>query len=193
MFENLPDNQRKILLFGAPVVAVFALVSTLGKRNQPAATSTATGSGTMPASFAPSTDAIGVGQLSDFESMITGAIAQLGAKVSTLPTTQQIQASLPAPIVNVAPAPAPAPAPPPTKTLTQLNSANFSVIAPQGSDMAVIGSAGGGQYNAGNLASGAPLYALIDGRWIQNFGDPKGLAAGTSLATLGTLKDYVVF
>lgn len=89
----LSPQQRQLLMFGAPVVAVFALVSVLGKRGgaEPAAASSGPPVGyTLP--VAPSTDAIGVGQLSQWEDLIGQAITELGTNLSSqigaIPTPQ---------------------------------------------------------------------------------------------------------
>lgn len=92
----LSPQQRQLLMFGAPVVAVFALISVLSKRNAPAeANATASGPPvgyTLP--VAPSTDAIGVGQLSQWEDLIGARIEELGAALN-----EQV-AAIPAPTDN---------------------------------------------------------------------------------------------
>lgn len=118
--KRLSPAQRQMLTLAVPVVAVFALISTLARRGQPAAAepSPAPVTGSTAAFTMPSTDAIGVGQLSEFESLLTGRVNALGIQVEE--TGLLITSALtppPAPPVPAAPPPpAPAetyPAPPP--------------------------------------------------------------------------------
>ncbi len=176
MFENLSDGQKKALQVGAPVVAVFALISVLQKRNQPVPTTT-TVTGALPANLAPTTDVIGVGQLADFESSIGSAIAQLAQQVGELPTT------IPAPIVQSAPSPI-------AKTLPNINNEWFPVIAPRGEDFSVLGTITGSGYKGYNVGGGVPVYAFQDGQWKQNY-DIAKLAVGTPLGTPDTFDAYI--
>lgn len=115
VLDQLTPEQRQIGMVGAVVVAVFALISRLRSKTPTAPASTsdqstapaaATTTGTPTGSFSMgSTDAIGVGQLSDFESLLTGQLSDVSARVDQL--TQTVQAaSVPAP-----PPPPPPPAP----------------------------------------------------------------------------------
>lgn len=119
LLDRFSPEQQQLLKLGVPAVAAFALITTLRKPS-----ATPTGSGTdataanasnsgAPASFGsagvvmPSTDAIGTGQLADFESSVTGLLNQLAVGIDT---NSNLIASIPAPIPTP-PAPAPAPAP----------------------------------------------------------------------------------
>jgi hypothetical protein len=111
LLDGLQPQQRQILMVGAPVVAVFAL-GALRKQAAPATDAAATdtaSTGTATSGWTmPSTDAIGTGQLADFESTITG---QLGYLSTTTATLSDLVANPPAP-------PAPLPAPPATRPET---------------------------------------------------------------------------
>jgi hypothetical protein len=111
LLDRLDPTQRQILMVGAPVVAVFAL-GALHKKPAPAApsdTSSASGAGAGTTGWTmPSTDAIGTGQLADFESSITGRLNDLSATSSTL---ANLVANPPLP-----PAPPQAPPPPPPES-----------------------------------------------------------------------------
>lgn len=123
VLDSLTPQQQTALKFGVPAVAAFALISTWQKKNQPADGDAAAGtpSGVLTGGFAmPSTDAIGTGQLADFESTITQRINDLGVGFEevrlSIPTSyaptpapaSEDRATFPAP-----PAPAPAACPPP--------------------------------------------------------------------------------
>lgn len=104
----LSPQQRQLILYGAPVVAVFALINVLGKRSQPAEPAPAGPPQGYTLPIAPSTDAIGVGQLSEWENLIGQSITELGAALS-----EQIAA------IPQAPAPTTPTTPPaPTQTCT---------------------------------------------------------------------------
>lgn len=116
LLESLSPQQRQILMYGAPVVGVFALMSALGKNQEadtPAAVTGTTGY-TMP-----STDAIGTGQLSDFESLVTARLQTLGATVeqnrllSLIPPANPAPPAPPSAPADDGPAWTPSPAPPP--------------------------------------------------------------------------------
>lgn len=114
---GLSDSQFTMVKFGVPVVAVFALSSAYGKKREAeaAAAKPPVAGGLIPASPLPSTDAIGVGQLAEFESGVTSALTQLTETVGYLVDNQQ-KAPAPAPAPATAPtyvAPPPPPPPPP--------------------------------------------------------------------------------
>lgn len=183
MFDNLSEGQRKALAVGAPVVAVFALVSAIQKRNQPVPTETKV-TGALPANLAPTTDAIGVGQLSEFQSLVTNQISQLAGQVAKLPTEFPEFPDIPAPVIQQAPSPA-------AVALPNVRSDWYPVVAPQGEDMAILGSITGQGYQGFNVKGGAPVYAFVDGQWRQNFGEASKLPVGTPLATLDTFDPYI--
>lgn len=113
MFESLTPEQRQLLMYGAPVAGVFALVSVFRKPAVAPAVPTATGA---PDYTTPSTDAIGTGQLSDFESLITARLQQLGSQITQGQTypPPTLPPALP-PVPNPSPVPhdnAPNPVPP---------------------------------------------------------------------------------
>lgn len=92
LLDSLAPQQRKILLYGAPVVAAAALYATSrknaasedtegGERSPSSSTPT---TGFMPATTIPSDNAIGVGQLAEFESALAGALTELGTRVDSL-------------------------------------------------------------------------------------------------------------
>jgi hypothetical protein len=88
--DRFTPGQRQALVYGAPLAAGAALVSIVkGRAAKPPATAPST----------PSTDAIGVGQLSEFESMVSDQLAALA---------QQVADQKP----NPHPAPRPSPPPP---------------------------------------------------------------------------------
>lgn len=108
---GLSDGQFTMLKFGAPAAAVFGIAGAMRKKRQAEAEAAkpAPAGGLIPASPLPSTDAIGVGQLAEFESGVTAALGQLSETVGYLAEVQQQ-----APLVTVAPATAPTyVAPPP--------------------------------------------------------------------------------
>lgn len=76
LLDNLSDQQKKLLMFGVPLVGGAVIISKL--RQPPAAPATTPPSGvTMP-----STDAIGAGQLADFETSIAAALAALQKQIA---------------------------------------------------------------------------------------------------------------
>jgi hypothetical protein len=78
VLDQFSPGQRQAVMYGAPVVAGVVLMSKLrGKAKVPAPTAAPVSGYT-----APSTDAIGVGQLSEFESAITDQINQLAQVVN---------------------------------------------------------------------------------------------------------------
>jgi hypothetical protein len=89
--DNLSDGQRKALLIGVPAVALVAVGVRFGKGSTPppAAPADDQPSSTPPTGYLPpaSTDAIGVGQLADFESHITQLISNLGQQQTPTTTT----------------------------------------------------------------------------------------------------------
>lgn len=171
MLDNMPPGQKQLLIFGGPVVAAFALISVVQKKNQPIVETPATGA--TIATQAPDMDAIGVSQLSEFESLVTSSINQLATQVAGIPN------QIPAPIVNL-----------PGKTVANVKSEWYSQIAPQGTDMVVLGQITPSGYKGVNVGGGAPVYANVNGTWQQNF-DISKLAVGTALGTLSTFKDNV--
>lgn len=173
MLDQLTPQQRKLAAIGVPVVAVFALISVIQKRNQPAAAPPTTGF--MPGGHAPSTDVIGVGQLAEFESLLSGQISQLARQIGDMKANP-----------NPAP-PAPAPA---AKKLPTIDSRWFPTLAPQGEDFNVLGTVTGEGFKGYNVGGGVPVYAFEDGRWFQGF-DMKKLKAGTILGVPDTFQQYI--
>lgn len=104
-FDRFSPAQRQALMIGVPAVAGFVIVTRL---RRPAATG-ATGPVAMP-----STDAIGVGQLQDFEKSIADQMAAL---------VDQIAKATAGPPPTPPPAPAPAPAPDANQANMNSNSA----------------------------------------------------------------------
>lgn len=200
MFENLSGNQKKLITVGAPVVAAFALISVLQRDKQAVPVQT-TVTGALPANLAPTTDAIGVGQLAEFESMLTGQIVQLANAVNSQGTELETQreaiktqgTSVSSQItdlgkqIDVWASQAPAKA---AVALPNVNSNWYPQIAPQGEDMSVIGSYSGQTYQGFNVKGGVPVYALIDGKWRQGF-EMNKLAPGTAIAVPDTFAEYI--
>lgn len=93
--DRFSPGQRQALMIGAPAVAGFVVVTRLlgGRKTPPAAG----GPGT------PSTNAIGVGQLTDFESHVTDQVNVLATLFAQMSAKQ-----------TAPPAPKPPPPPPPT-------------------------------------------------------------------------------
>jgi hypothetical protein len=120
LLDNLQPGQRQILMVGAPIVAVFAFNALRKPAAAPAASTDGTTSGgsastgTLTTGWTmPSTDAIGTGQLADFESSLTGGLNDLSTQVATV-TDLVANPPLPPPPLPAPPAPAPetgAPAP----------------------------------------------------------------------------------
>lgn len=109
MLDSMTPQQRQLLLIGAPLVGVAALFSLARRPKQTEAV------GMLPP--APSTDAIGVGQLAAYESSMTQALLQMQETIeswdrpqTTTPTTPPAQAPAPSVTYYIAP-PAPTPAP----------------------------------------------------------------------------------
>jgi hypothetical protein len=73
--DRFPPATRQVLMVGVPAVAAFVVVAKLRK---PAAAGTS-------AIATPSTDAIGVGQLSDFETSIADQVNQLAMLIAQQP------------------------------------------------------------------------------------------------------------
>jgi len=141
VFDQLTPQQKQIGGVGAVVVAVFALISRFkAKAAAPASTSeqssttdTTTGasSGLPTGSFAVgSTDAIGVGQLSDFESLLTGLVSNVSAQVDQLGQT-----------IKSAPPPAAVTPPPPAATETGPAPRPVTTTIAQKAAAAVVGAA----------------------------------------------------
>lgn len=175
ILDNLNDSQRQILFIGAPAVAVLALVSAISKRG---GGSSSSGAQLVPA-VAASTDVVGVGQLAEFESMVTSAINQQSYDISEL--TNAIDA-MPDPYV-----------PDPVQPLPNVLASAFPITGVPDTAFEVIGSitGSGGLYSGLNVKGGAPVYAYQNGEWKQNF-DADKLAVGTALGTPSVFRDYIV-
>ena len=178
MLDQFSPQQRQAIMLGAPVVAVFALVSVL--KGKTAAPTPTTGQ-TLPAAM-PSTDAIGTSQLSEFESLLTGSIQQLGSQVGNIQDQLANQ-----------PAPAATSTAPWTPQFQNIDSGAYPVLAQPGTSMDILGTitGRGGQFTGGNVAGGAPVYAYINGTWQQDY-NSKTLPIGTPLATPTTFQGNIV-
>lgn len=126
--DQFTPAQQKAVMIGAPVVGVFALISHFRKPAAAPAAPTGTvgdpaalvgGTGSI-GSVMPSTDAIGTGQLADFESSLTGLLNGLSVQVqdqtnllTTPPPAPPPPPTTPAPAPTPAAETAPAPTPPP--------------------------------------------------------------------------------
>lgn len=82
VLDNLSPTQKKLLAFGVPAVALVAVGLKLGRGNSSSDAAPTTGATAqrpilLPASSGASTDVIGVGQLADFESVVTAALGGL--------------------------------------------------------------------------------------------------------------------
>jgi hypothetical protein len=116
MFEQLSPGQRQALMYGAPAAAALGVIALVRKKKTPAGGSTTTADA---APTSASTDAIGVGQLTEFESMLTDQLATLAQQVNTIGSTPVAVPSLPVP---TAPAP-------PVAVDTNQASANLGYVA----------------------------------------------------------------
>jgi len=119
LLEQLDPGQQKALMLGVPAVAAFALIATFRK---PKVTPPTAAAGAAPAGISgfvmPSTDAIGTGQLADFETSLTGKINDLSASIDT----QSILIANP-PLLPIVLPPPPAPAPESTPAPPQIPAA----------------------------------------------------------------------
>lgn len=106
--ENLPPAQRMAVLIGVPVIAVAALVSMLRRPQTaegppPSASTTATTAGqTLP--VAVRDDAIGVGELSEFGSILTRELQNVRRTIEEQENGRTVTAAATATPVTVAPA-----------------------------------------------------------------------------------------
>lgn len=122
LLEQLPGGQQKAVMIGVPVVAVFALIATIRKPKVTPAAADAKPAG-ISGFVMPSTDAIGTGQLAEFESLLTARINNLSVQTDDLATgvgsLSVLVANPPALPIPLPPPPAPAPeytpAPPPVQ------------------------------------------------------------------------------
>lgn len=109
LLDQFSPGQRQALMYGVPVVAGVVLVSKLRGKAQPAPDVNAQVIGHTT----PSTDAIGVGQLSEFESSVTDQLNQLAQIVNAGGDGADAAVATPPPPPTPAPvAPAAAPAAP---------------------------------------------------------------------------------
>lgn len=177
VLDNLSPGQRQLLMYGAPVVGIFALISFLGKKNAPA-TAAVTGA-TQPTAL-PNASAIGVGELAQYESAVTAAIGSLQAQVANLPAATTTT------IVNQTTAPTPLP---------PIDHSAYPLVGEPGSAFAVLGqiTGSGGIYTGENIGGGAPVYYQVPGtnQWVQNL-DPNKVPVGTKLATPQQFSQYIV-
>jgi hypothetical protein len=78
-------------------------------------------------------------------------------------------------------------------SLPHVNADLFPHSEPTGSPMLVIGSitGPGGQFTGQNVAGGVPVYAFVNGQWVQGY-NAQQLPTGTPLATLQSFSQYEV-
>jgi len=79
VLDQLSPQQKQWAMIGIPVVAAFALISKIGRPANASNSEDATPSGTSGFTM-PSTDAIGTGQLAEFESLVTSRLNDLSVK-----------------------------------------------------------------------------------------------------------------
>lgn len=81
LLDRFTPQQKQLAVIGVPAVAAFALISKIGK---PAAADASNSEDAGPAGSSgwtmPSTDAIGTGQLAEFESLVTARLNDLSVK-----------------------------------------------------------------------------------------------------------------
>ena len=96
LLDNVSPQQKKLLMYGAPAVALLALGLRLGRGGNSAAPAADAPAPTTTGTLSPlvsgaSTGVLGTGNLADFESAITGALGGLADAVNQLnqkePTT----------------------------------------------------------------------------------------------------------
>src|SRR4051812_22649815 len=104
VLDSLSPGQLQALKYGVPVVAGVAVVAKLRKKASVPAPTAAPVTGFT----APSTDAIGVGQLSEFESSITDQLNQLAMIVNAGGDAAVATPPAPASPTPVSPAASPA-------------------------------------------------------------------------------------
>lgn len=196
---TLPPT-KTLLIGGAAVVVALVVISKLrSSGSAPAAATT-----TSPSAGAGAATGVGAGQLASWESSLTSQLdaweAQQTAAAATTsanPPAGTTTASNPPPTVipigagatstdtsSSSSASTPAPAATPVASAASAQDTLGMVPGPAGSELDVLGkiTAAGGVYHGVNVAGGAPVYALVGGRWQQGF-DPSALPAGTPLAT----------
>jgi hypothetical protein len=126
------------------------------------------------------------------QEIVNAAILAVGQPPSP-PSTQA--ASTASPTVAAPPV-----VPPANQTLTnaglipaagEINSSAYPQTTENGEGVTILGTMqGGGKYTGENVGGGAPVYALINGKWQQGF-DANSLPAGTPLATLDTFAPLI--
>ena len=85
--------QRKMLMYGIPLVAALALFVILRNKSS----STATGSGTVSGATAGGDTAVGLGQLANFENTIGAGLAQLQGEINSIQAGSTTATPLPTP------------------------------------------------------------------------------------------------
>lgn len=105
VLDQFSPTQRQALMYGAPVVAAFALIAATKRKAAPAEESAPAKTVVMAPATA-NTDAIGVGQLAQFESSITAGLLQVQGELERMERERARQA----PVVLAPPPPPAAPA-----------------------------------------------------------------------------------
>jgi hypothetical protein len=148
LLDSLSPGQLQALKYGVPVVAGVAVVSKL-RRKAPVPAQTAA---PVTGFTAPSTDAIGVGQLSEFESSITDQLNQLAMIVNA--GGDAAVATPPAPASPAPVSPAASPAAPAQPT----NQYSIGQVVNPASGESIVANAYSSQYGWLDLTSKGGVY-----------------------------------
>jgi hypothetical protein len=161
VLDRFSPQQRQALMVGVPAVAGFVIVGKLFKSRTSA-------SGGVATIATPSTDAIGVGQLSDFESHISDQVNTLATLIAGWEPASS-------------PPPPPPPPPPPAPDHTQaspmqqpaLVSAHLAPPPPLSADIVAAMQAGGESIvQVAESSAGGWLYLTSKGGVYNEGGSP---------------------
>lgn len=208
MALNLSPEEKWLLIGGAAVVVIAVFLHA--KSSSPTTTGAQSSGSTTPPTSAISTGDLAnfesaiTAQQDAFLQQLQSTLTQTtptssGTTTQTSPTPPVTTVTgTPAPTTPTTSATTPttgtattSSTPPASPTPTTDNApsaaslgAEALVPGPGGSELAVLGqiSGAGGQYTGENVAGGAPVYALVNGSWVQGF-DAAQLPPGTPLAT----------